>query len=355
MFGTAPQANASPLRDPYRGTQHDLVLRGSGFLSIFGAVAALTLTAFYPPTAELGAAGWALVAPSAIASIALGFLSVSLKHRPSDAAIAASSFIGVAQIALLQWLVGGGKAPFIQLLLLPTLGAAVSQPLRRCVMVLLAAAAAAASPLLYSTIDAPTTATELCTLSVMTLMTAIVVASTRSHRARLLDASDFANELAHIDPLTGMPNRRAFDQMLAHGIESASVTGTPMSLLLCDVNSFKHVNDTYGHQAGDQVLQAIARELSDAVRGPDAAFRWAGDEFAVILRETDGVRASRMAARLRESVRLNWAHGSVITIGTGVAELRPEMTAEELLAEADRALLDQKAHRSWVREAAVSA
>ena len=229
-----------------------------------------------------------------------------------------------------------------------TLGSAGSQSARRCLWVLLAACSAALSPLLYSSIDVAATATEFSLLSIMTLMMATVIASTRAHRARLMDASEFANELAHIDPLTGMPNRRAFDETLAHSIESSRLGGTPMSLLLCDVDSFKHVNDAFGHKAGDEVLESIARALSDAVRGPDAAFRWAGDEFAVILSNTGELGATRMAARLRDAVRVHCARasGCVITIGTGVAQLRDGMTAEELLDQADRALLAHKVHRS---------
>jgi diguanylate cyclase (GGDEF)-like protein len=340
-----PHEDSQSAPEAFRGAQQDLVARGAGLLAIAGGVTALLLMPFFPPTVALGTVGFVLVLPGSVLSIVFGTLNATLKVRPSPRAVYASSFNGILQIALLQWLAGGGSAPYMQMLLLPVLGACAAQSVRRCVPVLIAAALAAISPLLYSTIDVAATVTELGLLTVTSLMISAVITSTRTHRARLKDAGEYANQLAHVDPLTGLSNRRAFDETLAHGIEASRLTGTPMSLLLCDVNSFKHVNDTLGHQAGDRVLQSIATALSGTMRGPDAAFRWAGDEFAVILSDADGVGASRMAARVRDAVRLHCARetGCVITIGTGVAELQAGMTADELIAEADAALFENKA------------
>jgi diguanylate cyclase (GGDEF)-like protein len=355
MSPKSPQEQASAQQDRYRGAQQDLIFRGSGFLSILGALTSLALMAFYPPTAAIGPVGWALAAPAGILSIVLGTLSVTLKHRPSIASVDASAFIGIAQISLMQWLAGGGKAPYLQLLILPMLGSGVGQPVWRCAQVATVASLAAFSPLLYgSSIDGLQTATEFLLLSSMTVLTAIVISSTREHRARLEDAGEYANVLAHVDPLTGMPNRRAFDEALVHAMESSSRDGLPITLLLCDVNAFKEVNDQFGHAAGDEVLQSIAQALSDAVRRPDTAFRWAGDEFAVILRASDELGASRVAARIREAVKRHCRRpdGTELTIGTGVAELRPGMSRDEVLLEADRALFSHKAQRSQLVGAA---
>lgn len=349
---TTQQREAGPAsRDLYRGAQADLIVRGSGFLSIVGSVVALTLTVFYPPTAQIGAIGWAIVLPTSLLGILLGSASLALRHRPSMTAIHASSFTGIAQVAGLQWLAGGGKAPYIQLLMLPMLGSGAGQPLRRCAPVVLVAGLAAFSPLLYGSAEVASTATEFTLLSVMTMMIATVVSSTRTHRARLKDASEHANLLAHVDPLTGMPNRRAFDESLEHAMACAELNGAPVSLLLCDVDSFKHINDTFGHAAGDEALRSIARALSSSVRGPDMAFRWAGDEFAVILRDSDGAGAERAAARLREAVALQCRRpdGVRISLGVGVAELAVEMSTDEVLAAADAALFSQKQRRSRLR------
>ncbi len=356
MF-TAPtqeQAETDPDLGLYRGAQHELILRGSGFLGIFGSVVALVLMAFYPPTAQIGVFGWVLVVPLTALSIVGGVLSVTLRHRPSLNAIHATSFTAVVQLAALMWLAGGGKAPYTQLLIAPMLGAGVGQPIRRCTPVLVLATLAALSPALYSSVDVLAIVTEFAMLSAMTTMTAFVITSTRTHRARLMDAGEHANALAHVDPLTGMPNRRAFDETLAHAIDSRGIDGTLVSLLLCDVNSFKQVNDKFGHAVGDEVLQSVAQALSDAVRRPDTAFRWAGDEFAVILRASDELGASRVAARIREAVSQQCVRpdGEQITIGTGVAELKPGMSAEEVLVDADRALFSHKAQRGQLVGAA---
>ncbi len=353
MFPKTIQAQPPTGEGQYSGAQYDLVVQGAGFLSIVGAVTVMALLPFYPPTAQIGWIGWAIVVPASIAAAVLGALSVTLKHRPGMASINNGAFTGIAQVTLLLWL-ADGSAPYVQLLLLSTIGAAFSQAVSRCVIVLVLAALAALSPLLYSNIDVAMTLTELALLSVMTVMTATVIASTREHRERLKAAREHANVLAHVDPLTGMANRRAFDETLALAVESSKIDGTSISLLLCDVDSFKQINDTFGHAAGDEVLQAIAHALGDAVRRPDAAFRWAGDEFAVILCDSDTVGATRVAARLREAVRRQCRRpdGRQITIGTGVAELSSHMSAEEVLVEADRALFLHKTQRSRLRATA---
>jgi diguanylate cyclase (GGDEF)-like protein len=347
MSVKAPQEQASDDHDEYRGAQREVIVRGSGFLSVVGAVASLALVAFYPPTAEIGAAGWAVVLPACVLSIVPGIASLTLRRRPGMTEIMLLSFFGIIEIGLLEWLAGGGRAPYLQLLLLPVLGSACSQSPWRCAQAALLAVAVSLSPLLYSTVNVAATVTEFSLLSVMAVMTAITFSSTRAHRARLRDAGEHANTLAHLDPLTGMPNRRAFDEALVEAIASAARASTSVSLLLCDVNSFKQVNDTFGHAAGDEVLQSIARTLSDAVRRPDTAFRWAGDEFAVILRDSDELGASRVAARIRRAVARECRRpdGGTVSIGTGVAAVSDGMSAEQVLAEADRALFCQKARQ----------
>lgn len=330
-----------------RGVQQDLVARGAGFLSIVGAVAVLALLPFYPPSHHLGVAGWMLAAPLSVLSIVTGTLSLTLKKRPSMRAAYVSSFAGIAQLAFLQWLAGGGKAPYVQLILLPTLGAATSQTTRRSLMVSAAALGAAFTPALYSHIDAGTTATEFGVVAMMSAMISVVLTSTRVHRAALMDASDQAHVLAHLDPLTGLPNRRAFDESMLRAVASRD-QGTSFSLLLCDVDSFKQINDTFGHDAGDRLLCSIGRALSEAVRGPDAAFRWAGDEFAILLRNSDADGAELVAARVRETVRRCCVRpdGGTVTIGVGLAELHPGMKAKELFMAADRALFQAKMQRA---------
>jgi diguanylate cyclase (GGDEF)-like protein len=351
MSATAAHEQPLAVPDRYRGAQPELVYRCSGAMSIVGSATTLLLMAFYPPTVALGSIGWLLAVPTAVLSIVLGVLSVTVRYRPSIRSVHTSAYIGIAQIVLLQWLAGGGKAPYVQLLMLPMLGSGIGQSVWRCVPVVVFATLAAFSPLLYGGIEVLSTITEFWLLSLLTVLIAIVISSTREHRARLEDEGEHANVLAHVDPLTGMPNRRAFDEALSAAMQSSAADGTSIALLLCDVNSFKQVNDTFGHAAGDEVLRAIARTLSDATRRPDEAFRWAGDEFAVILRDSDESGAGRVAARLRKTIarQCRRPDGTRVTLGTGIAELEPGMSVEEVLLEADRTLFCQKARRAQVR------
>lgn len=341
------EAKRSEEADPYRGAQHQVAIRVSGFLWIVGPLGTLAASIFFPPTAQIGALGWALIVPLAALSLAFGWLALTLRIRPSWDRLYLSSLNGVVQIAVIEWLAGGGHAPYSQWLLLPTLAIATQRTIASCLPVLLLAWAAALSPLAYSDIQLPSTIAELLLLSVMTLTVSTVMTSVRSHRAELRDAGEHAATLARVDPLTGLPNRRSFDEALAEAIQAARLQKRSLSLMLCDVDSFKQVNDNFGHPAGDTCLKAIADALRQDVRRPDAVFRWAGDEFAVILSDADELSAGGGAARLSRAVheRCRRPDGTPITIGIGLATLREGMTPDQFVAEADVALLERKAAR----------
>ncbi len=85
-----------------------------------------------------------------------------------------------------------------------------------------------------------------------------------------------------MDPLTGLGNRRAFDEALAAATLRSSRTHTDLSVIVADLDSFKAINDAYGLPAGDRCLREVARAIDDAVRQPDSSFRWGGDEFVVV-------------------------------------------------------------------------
>ena len=108
--------------------------------------------------------------------------------------------------------------------------------------------------------------------------------------------------LALHDGLTGLLNRRAFDEALERAVSQAARGGQALSLLMIDLDHFKSVNDTYGHAVGDAALQAAAAEIKQQARGGDLAARYGGEEFAIILPDTDGPAAFRMAERLRKAL-----------------------------------------------------
>jgi diguanylate cyclase len=152
---------------------------------------------------------------------------------------------------------------------------------------------------------------------------------------------------ARTDALTGLHNRRAFDDELNRRVTDFQRKGDPASLMLVDVDHFKKFNDTYGHQAGDEVLRGVARVLYASVRDSDIVCRYGGEEFAVILPGQVGNDAQKSAERIRSAVeRAVFAIDGQdlnVTISGGVAPITPRDTHESLLRRADEALYASKA------------
>ena len=171
------------------------------------------------------------------------------------------------------------------------------------------------------------------------------VAKLASHAALALRNAALLDEvgrLAHVDSLTGLANRRVFEEALAREVARATRGGEPVSLVLFDVDHFKSVNDTLGHQEGDEVLRAVATALAEACRDADLPARYGGEEFAVLLPACPPREAYRVAERLRAAVAA--ADTSMpVTVSAGVAALPAHAsTADELLRKADDALYAAK-------------
>jgi diguanylate cyclase (GGDEF)-like protein len=152
---------------------------------------------------------------------------------------------------------------------------------------------------------------------------------------------------ASTDSLTGLANRRMFDEELALEWRRADRVGNSLALVLLDLDDFKLVNDAHGHQAGDAVLRAVGAILGRGVRQVDLAGRYGGEEFALILPETDLAGAQRLAERLRkelENAATVIPSGDTLTTTAsfGVAVKDELRTAEELVAAADEALYSAK-------------
>jgi diguanylate cyclase (GGDEF)-like protein len=151
------------------------------------------------------------------------------------------------------------------------------------------------------------------------------------------------------DDLTGLSNRRAFDDAIAGEVERAKRFGSTLGLVLLDLDDFKHVNDTYGHPQGDAVLREVARVLRDSSREIDHPARYGGEEFALVLPGTDLDGAVNLADRVRERIealsipRLDGAGAIRVTASCGVAAV-PQTAADHgaLVAAADQALYQAK-------------
>jgi len=165
-------------------------------------------------------------------------------------------------------------------------------------------------------------------------------------RARLFDATE---RLATTDGLTGLTNHRTFQGRLDEHLQAAQRYGRKVSLLLCDIDHFKSVNDTYGHPVGDQVLKGVARILAKEARTTDVVARYGGEEFAVVMPETDTAGALVIAERIRERIaRLvtETDQGSLqVTMSLGVATFPDDASQKgELVEKADGCLYHAKRH-----------
>jgi len=183
----------------------------------------------------------------------------------------------------------------------------------------------------------------------------VVAARVRTH-LRLKEMSDALRHAATTDALTGLANRRHFDETLAREWARARRTGMPLSLLLVDIDCFKAYNDHYGHQGGDQCLSAIAAAMrASAFRPGDFAARYGGEEFALLLAETPENGAQHVAERLLSAVAaLALPHATstvadwvTLSVGVSTYEARHHeepLGAQELITAADRALYQSKHH-----------
>jgi two-component system cell cycle response regulator len=166
---------------------------------------------------------------------------------------------------------------------------------------------------------------------------------------RLRDNVQMSIEMAITDALTGLYNRRYMETHLATLIEQAAARGKALTVLVMDIDFFKSVNDTHGHDAGDDVLREFSTRIRKSIRGIDLACRYGGEEFVIVMPETDMAVASMVAERLRRRIAtepfpINQATRTIdVTISIGIAALGGDGdTAGALLKRADQALYRAK-------------
>lgn len=153
---------------------------------------------------------------------------------------------------------------------------------------------------------------------------------------QLYEGARFMQHLSQRDPLTGLLNRRGFEELSASELKRAARYDRPIAFALLDVDRFKAVNDQYGHAVGDRVLKIVSEELLK-LRTSDLAVRLGGDEFGLLMPETDEVGAEQLVARLRQRIHLRmFEQGWPVTISAGVAtSAQCRRRLPDLMAEAD--------------------
>jgi diguanylate cyclase (GGDEF)-like protein len=157
---------------------------------------------------------------------------------------------------------------------------------------------------------------------------------------------DLLIEHAHIDPLTGLPNRRALMECLLHECARLQRYGGRLSLIMADVDHFKLINDTYGHHIGDKMLQEVAQAIARQCRHADLPTRYGGDEFAVVVPDESAAGAARLAERCRQEVAracvIVRGDAVQVTASFGVADATDLPSPEVLVKRADEALYAAK-------------
>lgn len=166
---------------------------------------------------------------------------------------------------------------------------------------------------------------------------------------RLRDTVHASIELAIVDPLTGLHNRRYLDSHFGPMLDEALNRGRPLSVMVLDIDRFKHINDSYGHDAGDDVLREFASRIRSSVRSVDVAVRLGGEEFVILMPDTPIATAGIVAERIRsrvEAVPFDLRQGSraiCATVSAGVSAINgPDESVQTLLKRADGALYEAK-------------
>ncbi len=170
----------------------------------------------------------------------------------------------------------------------------------------------------------------------------------KRYTERLRDNVQLSIEAAITDALTGLYNRRYMETHVGTLVDQALTRGKPLSVLILDIDYFKSINDTHGHDAGDDVLQDFAIRIRKSIRGIDLACRYGGEEFVVVMPETDMAVATMVAERLRRRIASEpfpiqkGARSIEVTISIGIAGLGPNDNAAAVIKRADQALYRAK-------------
>ena len=339
--------------DPYAGVDLANAARFGAALWFLGAVLTALMLPFVPPDEQGGEVGWIVGALVIVGCVVAGLQMRRAGSQLNVDLLYVYSYAAVAAVTTLVWLSGGKDSPYAQLFILSAAYTCAIHPPRRVLAYLGVFIVLALSPLAYADFSDREVVDHIFHVFMwllIALLVMVLMAVVRSQRLGLRIEGDRARRQARVDPLTGLLNRRAFDEALAAAVDRAQTGHAPLCLLVGDIDGFKDFNDRFGHLEGDRVLRSVADSLRSALRRPDAAYRWGGDEFAVLLPEADLRGAELVAERIQAAVRRTVGpDGEPISMATGVAELDPTEphASETLLVGADSDLMRAKGSGSF--------
>lgn len=286
-------------------------------------------------------AGWRLVVLVVLASATMAAaIAVARRTRATELVSAVAFVVLEANLALSVLYSGGSLSPLLALMVVPVFSQAVCfrpgvTPFFVAFSVVAALAAVVGAETLVAPVSVPP---PLHLVSFAALSACLALA------AHWLASSDLrARDDAVVDELTGLLNRKALYRRFAEFRAQAAALDTDFSLVLCDVDRFKAVNDLHGHDRGDQVLRQLADRLRHALRSSDLVYRFGGEEILVLL-PGDGPHDALLAAeRLRAAVAASPLAGLPVTVSAGVASAHgAEVDLRRLIEAADRALYAAK-------------
>ena len=300
----------------------------------------------------LDLARYAVMLPAITLALTATFLKDGTRlYRPVISVLAPLLMLAIVVVALVTWGQVGQRSFAVLILATISVYFLVGLSFQAAVVTNLIAWAAYVIGALMLSLPA-----DALTFDVVMQLLAIVIGAVAAYniehaRRTVWLESRMLDEVAQRDGLTGIYNRRRFDEHLAHVWQHGAREHRPITLLLADIDHFKAFNDRYGHQAGDEAMKAVAATLAQFARRPlDLVARYGGEEFAIVLYDTTQAHAAQVAEQLLEAVRgLGIPHQSssaatVLTISVGVACVTPvaRRSSAGLLQLADQALYAAK-------------
>lgn len=314
-------------------------------LWVAGTIVTFGLFAISPPSNHVGAFGWLVVAGVTAVAAALVVRCVRQNVEVSDWELLGGSWFALAAIGVLDVL--AQERLYARTLLLSVVFVGATQPPRRWLLFFPAAVLVSAQPVIAG-YDGARIDSVLGDAMLWLVISIVVIAWTTSvhaQRRQAAHATEHAHRQARVDDLTGLPNRRAFDEAVGRELARAQRGATPLTLAIVDLDDFKSVNDTHGHLAGDQVLRSVGAALATNSRGEDQWFRWGGDEFVGLLIDADEDQAGHVLRRLEAALATTCIRpeGAPVALQVGLAQLDVAMGRDELLGVADAAVLRAKA------------
>jgi diguanylate cyclase (GGDEF)-like protein len=342
-----PEAAA---RDPYAGADLTNARRMTALLAVMSAILAVAFLPLSPPVEPSKGAGWAGLALLIAATLVSAGVTANPRRHVGFGHLLAVSYLGVVFVAAAVWITGGYGSVYGGLYLLAIASGVGVHPPRRAIPMLVMLMAASALPLAYEgwhRDEAKVIAGNVLLWIFLATGVMVLMVRVRAQRVEMAERESRQAHLAREDSLTGLGNRRAFEEALRVEGARSRRAGSTLSLVVIDVDDFKNINDTFGHDAGDKVLCKVADTLRMECRASDRAFRWGGDEFVVLLPDTDLPHAQSACGRISRAVAdsCEAPNGSPLQVSCGASVLTGD-GEDRLLAEADAALYGGKHERS---------